>query len=103
MWLRDFLPQDLQNDGLKVRVMVFNHNTRWETNTLSKSLEDYAQDLLREVGEKRRSKEVSNCLSCEKKRKKVNCIESSHSTGENPSHFIHWAQLWRHHYQESQS
>ncbi|KAI9857892.1 MAG: hypothetical protein M1813_008007 [Trichoglossum hirsutum] len=57
IWLRDFLPQDLQKDGFRVRVMAFNHNTRWKTNALNKSLEDYGQDLLRELAEKRRSVE----------------------------------------------
>jgi hypothetical protein len=62
IWLRDFLPQDLQKDGLRVRVMAFNHNTRWKAGALSKSLEDYGQDLLRELAEKRRSVEVSDLL-----------------------------------------
>jgi hypothetical protein len=62
IWLRDFLPQDLQKDGFRVRVMAFNHNTRWKTNALNKSLEDYGQDLLRELAEKRRSVEVGDLL-----------------------------------------
>ena len=60
MWLRDFLPQDLKESGFNVRVMVFKHNTGWKSNALSKSLEDYGQDLLRELSEKRQSEEVSD-------------------------------------------
>lgn len=60
IWFRDFLPQDLHEDGLKIRAMAFNHYTGWQANALSKSLEDYVQDLLRELGEERRSAEVSN-------------------------------------------
>jgi hypothetical protein len=38
--------------------MTFNHNTRWETNALAKSLEDYGQDLLRALAEVRQTAEV---------------------------------------------
>ena len=60
MWLRDFLPQDLEESGFSVRVMIFKHNSAWKANALSKSLEDYGQDLLRELSEKRQSEEVSD-------------------------------------------
>lgn len=43
--------------------MAFNHNTGWKSNALSKSLEDYGQDLLRELEDNRRSTEVSTPLS----------------------------------------
>ena len=49
MWLRDFLPKE----GLNARIMAFNHNTAWETGALSKSLQDYGQDLLRALGQVR--------------------------------------------------
>jgi hypothetical protein len=63
MWLRDILPQDLQSRGFRVRVLAFNHNTRWKVNALSKSLQDYAEDLLRKLDYKRQLEEVSNQLS----------------------------------------
>jgi len=63
MWLRDILPQDLQGHGFRVRVLAFNHNTRWKVNAPSKSLQDYAEDLLRKLDYKRQLEEVSNHLS----------------------------------------
>jgi hypothetical protein len=54
IWLRDFLPQE----NLGVRVMLFNHNTAWETNALSKSLRDYGEDLLGELCEARKTDKV---------------------------------------------
>ena len=54
MWLRDFLPEE----GLDARIMAFNHNTAWEANALSKSLQDYGDDLLRVLCRARQSAEV---------------------------------------------
>ena len=54
-WLRDFLPAE----KLGARIMAFNHNTAWKANALSKSLEDYGQDLLRALSEVRLTDEVS--------------------------------------------
>lgn len=62
MWLRDILPQDLQGRGFRVRVLAFNHNTRWKVSALSKSVQDYAEDLLRKLDYKRQLEEVSNHL-----------------------------------------
>ena len=53
-WLRDFLPME----NLGARIMTFNHNTAWESNALSKSLEDCGQDLLRALGEVRSTEKV---------------------------------------------
>ncbi|KAI9855300.1 MAG: hypothetical protein M1813_009839 [Trichoglossum hirsutum] len=52
-WLRDFLP----TEDLNARIMTFNHNTAWGPNALTKSLEDYGQDLLRALDEVRSTKE----------------------------------------------
>lgn len=54
IWLRDFLPQE----GLRVRVIMFNHNTAWEANALSKSLDDYGEDLLGALCDARTTDEV---------------------------------------------
>ncbi|KAK6336188.1 hypothetical protein TWF696_001751 [Orbilia brochopaga] len=43
MWLRDFLPRE---KGLNARVIIFNHNSAWETHALNKSLHDHGGDLL---------------------------------------------------------
>ncbi|KAF8511825.1 hypothetical protein BU17DRAFT_96884 [Hysterangium stoloniferum] len=51
-WLCD-LPKDIPN----ARIMTFNHNTAWQGNALSKSLNDHADDLLRSLDLKREAPE----------------------------------------------
>ncbi|KAF8523952.1 hypothetical protein BU17DRAFT_85441 [Hysterangium stoloniferum] len=53
-WLRDVLP----NDILNARIMNFSHNTAWQGNSLSKSLHDHADDLLRALEWERRTPEA---------------------------------------------
>ncbi|RKL08737.1 hypothetical protein BFJ70_g16750 [Fusarium oxysporum] len=53
LWLSDFLPKE----SLKCRILTFNHNTSWESNSLSKSLEDHGRDLLRALGRHREKQE----------------------------------------------
>lgn len=55
-WVRDFLPQE----NLSSRIMTFNHNTRWESNALSKSLSDHGDDLVRTLRGVRKTDEVGN-------------------------------------------
>lgn len=38
--------------------MAFNHNSAWETNALSKSLQEYGDDLLRALRRVRQTAEV---------------------------------------------
>ncbi|XHF98814.1 hypothetical protein AWENTII_002351 [Aspergillus wentii] len=45
-WLRNLLPQE----RIPARIMAFNHNTSWESEALSKSIDDHANDLLRVLG-----------------------------------------------------
>ncbi|RDW87439.1 hypothetical protein BP5796_03133 [Coleophoma crateriformis] len=52
-WVHNFLPQE----NLKCRIMVFNHNTRWEDNALSKSLSDHGDDLVRALSRVRKGSE----------------------------------------------
>ncbi|RDW73350.1 hypothetical protein BP6252_07257 [Coleophoma cylindrospora] len=52
-WVHDFLPQE----NLNCRIMVFNHNTRWEDNALSKSLSDHGDDLVRALSRARQKSE----------------------------------------------
>jgi hypothetical protein len=54
MWLYDFLPKE----KLNARILLFNHNTRWQTNAVSKSLKDYGKDLLRALRRVRQTPEV---------------------------------------------
>lgn len=63
LWLNEFLPEDLRKVGFSVRIMTFNHNTRWTANAVNKSLFDFAEDLLRELSANRQSAEVSDCLT----------------------------------------
>jgi len=54
MWLRDFLPKE----NLNARILLFNHNTRWQSNAVSKSLKDHGKDLLRALRRVRQTPEV---------------------------------------------
>jgi hypothetical protein len=54
MWLRDFLPEG----NLNARIMAFNHNTGWQTNAVSKSLDDHGDDLGRALRRVRQTPEV---------------------------------------------
>lgn len=56
MWLRDFLPQE----NLQARIMVFNHNSAWERDATTKSLEDHGNDLLRVLDKARSTAEASD-------------------------------------------
>ena len=56
MWLRDFLPEE----NLNARIMAFSHNTAWEANALSKSLQECGDDLLRALRRVRQKAEVEN-------------------------------------------
>ena len=60
-WLRDFLPKDLP-----ARVMAYHHDSRWQRNSLSMSLEDHAMNLLLAIRNKRKNHEVD--------KKNYNCI-----------------------------
>ena len=59
MWLRDFLPKE----DIGVRVLLFSHNTQWDTAALNKSLYDHAADLLRFLERNRQTGEVSGPFS----------------------------------------
>jgi hypothetical protein len=54
MWLRDFLPKEILN----ARILLFNHNTRWRTNAVSKTLKDHGDDLLRALRSVSKTPEV---------------------------------------------
>jgi hypothetical protein len=54
MWLRDFLPKE----DLNARILLFNHNTRWQTNAVSKTLKDHGNDLLGALRVVRQAPEV---------------------------------------------
>lgn len=56
MWLRDRLPNDIP----EARVMTFNHNTSWQANALSKSLNQHGRDLLMVLRRARDKPAVSN-------------------------------------------
>ena len=43
-WLKDFLPDDLDH---KARIMVYNHQSQWESNAFTKKFDAFARDLLR--------------------------------------------------------
>jgi hypothetical protein len=58
-WLRDLLPQE----NLHIRVLICNHNTRWDTGAINKSLQHYGDDLLRGLRRARQRKEVSRFLA----------------------------------------
>lgn len=53
-WVRDLLPKD----DLNCRIMAFNHDTRWKSNALSKSLKDLGDDLIHALASKRETLEV---------------------------------------------
>jgi hypothetical protein len=55
IWLRDFLPRD----ELNVRVIVYYHNSGWQSNALGMELSDYGRDLLQQLERLRRTDEVS--------------------------------------------
>ncbi|KAH0829766.1 ribonuclease p/mrp subunit [Fonsecaea pedrosoi] len=52
-WPRDLLPKE----NLNIRVLVCNHNTRWDTGAINKSLQHYGDDLLRGLRRVRQRKE----------------------------------------------
>ncbi|KAI1829755.1 hypothetical protein DTO013E5_7634 [Penicillium roqueforti] len=52
-WVRDLLPKD----DLNCRIMAFNHDTRWKSNALSKSLKDLGDDLIHALASKRETLE----------------------------------------------
>ena len=54
-WLKAFLPDDL---GHKARIMVYNHQSRWESNAFTKGFDAFAQDLLRALEVKKSSDEA---------------------------------------------
>lgn len=60
MWLKDFLPHE---DGIKIRVFAFNHNTAWKYDALTKSLRDHGEDLLSALRLIRQGEEVSYQLA----------------------------------------
>lgn len=94
MWLREFLPEDLPN----TRVMAFNHNTRWEANALSKSLQDYGEDLLRALRRKRQTPEV---VLTPWKRGGNFTEECLLPLGDIPTYHFYRSQLWRSYNQTS--
>lgn len=55
-WLRDFLRKDVH-----ARVLVYHHASRWQHHALSKSVGDYAKDLLDALCNKRQIGDV--CFS----------------------------------------
>jgi hypothetical protein len=56
MWLRDFLPRK----ELNVRVIVYYHNSGWQSNALGMELRDYGRDLLQHLERLRKTTEVSS-------------------------------------------
>ncbi|CAG8078910.1 unnamed protein product [Penicillium salamii] len=50
-WIRDFLPKE----NINCRIMAFNHDTRFASNALSKSLKDLGDDLIRALRYKRQT------------------------------------------------
>jgi hypothetical protein len=54
-WLREFLPDDLDQ---RARIMAYRHDSRWESYTLRKSFDGFAQDLLEALMRVRRLPEV---------------------------------------------
>ncbi|CAG8293183.1 unnamed protein product, partial [Penicillium salamii] len=52
-WVRDLLPQE----KLNCRIMAFNHDSRWKSNALSKSLKDFGYDLFLALSIKRQNPE----------------------------------------------
>ena len=54
-WLKAFLPDDL---GHKARIMVYNHQSRWESYAFTKGFDAFAQDLLRALEDRKSSDEV---------------------------------------------
>jgi hypothetical protein len=55
MWLREYLPQDTSG----ARILVFYHNSQWETHASTMSLEGYGQQLLQALDERRQLDKVS--------------------------------------------
>jgi hypothetical protein len=55
-WVRDLLPKE----KLNCRIMAFNHDSRWKSNALSKSLKDFGYDLFLALSIKRQNPEVSD-------------------------------------------
>ena len=58
-WLKDFLPDDLNH---KARIMVYNHQSQWESYAFTKKFDAFAGDLLRALEDRRSSNEVCTGL-----------------------------------------
>jgi hypothetical protein len=46
MWLRDFLPGDLEQNGLYARILTYGYRSKLESSLSSASIYDYAQTFL---------------------------------------------------------
>ena len=58
-WLKHFLPHDLDH---KARIMVYNHQSQWQSSAFTKGFNGFAQDLLRALEDRRSSHEVCTRL-----------------------------------------
>jgi hypothetical protein len=58
MWLRDYLPSDLEKEGLSTRIMIYGYDSKIENSLNRASLHDYATQFLEALKAARYTKEV---------------------------------------------
>ncbi len=63
MWLRDYLPSDL--DGLNARIMIYGYDSKLAKSVNRASLHDYAKQFL-ETLKTARQKDVASCLNIDR-------------------------------------
>jgi len=61
MWLRDFLPQDLESQGCKVRVLTFGYDSALKDDGFTPSIRDFARSLFDSLDGERKGENVRVC------------------------------------------